>query len=131
MKRFLPAVLRHSPAVRGKCSKPVYGTADFPSPNFRSRTWVVEQDGEILDRYQLLDPLFEEQDINRASQFLERSEGDVVANGAAAMIAYAQLQDPSVDEWPRKRLEEQLKRYCELDTLAMVMVYEALLRWSS
>jgi len=29
----------------------------------------------------------------------------------------------------RRRLERQLKLYCELDTLAMVMVYEALQEW--
>jgi len=29
----------------------------------------------------------------------------------------------------RRRLEGQLKPYCELDTLAMVMVYEALQEW--
>jgi len=41
-----------------------------------------------------------------------------------------------LDRWERRRIasgwkenQGQLKRYCELDTLAMVMVYEALREW--
>jgi hypothetical protein len=45
------------------------------------------------------------------------------------MIAYAQMQDPAMPAAERGRLETQLRRYCELDTLAMVMVYEALKEW--
>lgn len=50
-------------------------------------------------------------------------------NGAKAMIAYARLQDPRLPELEREDLRKQLLRYCELDTLAMVMVYEAIRGW--
>lgn len=53
-------------------------------------------------------------------------EGEVVANVAAAIIAYAEPQDPRMSPEERGRLEGQLKRYCERDTLAIVMVYEAI-----
>jgi hypothetical protein len=131
MKRFLPAVLRHSQAVRRRYSQPVYGTAAMPSLNFQSQAWVVEHEGRTLDPYQLLEPVFEDREVNGALEWLEENEGEAVANGAAAMIAYATLQSPQTTAAQRAALERQLKRYCELDTLAMVMVYEALREWAA
>jgi hypothetical protein len=46
------------------------------------------------------------------------------------VIAYAKLQDPRLPAGQRQGLRAQLLRYCELDTLAMVMVYEALKNWT-
>jgi hypothetical protein len=46
------------------------------------------------------------------------------------MIAYAKLQDSRMPVSEREKLRKQLLRYCELDTLAMVMVYEALREWT-
>jgi len=69
---------------------------------------------------------------NEVTRAIEQSEDeytgnkDFIANGGSAIIAYAQLQDPDLDQKERQRLEKQLKRYCELDTLAMVMVYDEL-----
>ena len=51
---------------------------------------------------------------------------DAVANGGAAMVAYALLQGGTLTDAERRRLHSQLLRYCELDTLAMVMAWEAL-----
>ena len=129
MKRILPAVLRQSKAVRGRYSQPIYGTEALPSCNFVTRRWVVEQDGIVLDPYQTLDPVFDDPEVNTALERLEQYKGVAIANGAAAMIAYAMLQDPTMTAGTRATLERQLKRYCELDTLAMVMVYEALREW--
>jgi len=129
MKRFLPAMLRECASVRMRYAAPVSGTDTLPSLNFERRRWVVEHDGELLDPYRMLDPVFDDPDINHALEWIERSEGGEIANGAAAMIAYAMLQDPTVGAGERARLERQLKRCCELDTLAMVMVYEALREW--
>jgi len=129
MKKFLPAVLRLSEAVRQKYVAPVYGTTAMPSRNFKNQVWVVERDGVALDPYKLLSPLFKEHEVNEALVRLEIAEGGVVANGAAAMIAYSTLQDPELAPADREQLKEQLLRYCELDTLAMVMVYEALREW--
>lgn len=129
MKKLLPAVLRQSDFLRQRYVRPVYGTAEIPSRNFRDQSWVVEHHGVPLDPYTLLSPLFGQHVLDEALARLEASEGDVVANGAAAMIAYAMLQDPARAPAERDRLSEQLLRYCELDTLAMVMVYEALREW--
>jgi hypothetical protein len=129
MKKFLPAVLQHSPVIRNRYAQPIYGTPTMPSHNFSEKLWVVDHDGSSLDPYQLLSPLFGERELDEALARLEENEGEVVANGAAAMIAYAKLQDPQVPREKRQDLRQQLLRYCELDTLAMVMVYEALKNW--
>ena len=64
-----------------------------------------------------------------AREEVEEEASLFVANGGAAMVAYGQLQQRGLPAEERRRLEGQLLRYCELDTLAMVMVYEALREW--
>ena len=49
----------------------------------------------------------------------------VIANGGAAATAYARLQFEELGNEPRQKICEALLRYCELDTLAMVMIVEA------
>jgi len=44
--------------------------------------------------------------------------------GGAAMMAWAAMQFSDMGEGERKRIAEALLKYCELDTLAMVMIYE-------
>jgi hypothetical protein len=131
MKKFLPAVLQYSEVIRDRYAKPVYGTSAMPSHNFCDQVWVVQREGAPLDPYRLLSPLFAEHELNEALERMEAGYGDVVANGAKAMIAYSTLQDPRLQKDERDSLRKQLLRYCELDTLAMVMVYEALREWLS
>jgi hypothetical protein len=52
------------------------------------------------------------------------SDVEDLNNGGAALTAYGFLQytDMSISE--RKKLIDALLRYCELDTLAMVMIWE-------
>lgn len=129
MKRVLPAIIRLSSAVRTKYAQPVYGTTEIPSLNFSRHTWVVEANGETLDPYRLLAPVFADRGLVEAIEQLDHSAGEYIANGAAAMVAYGRLQDPGMPGTEKAELAGQLKRYCELDTLAMVMVYEALVDW--
>lgn len=49
----------------------------------------------------------------------------VIAEGGAAATAYARLQFEKLKPDERVRIQESLLRYCELDTLAMVMVVQA------
>ena len=53
---------------------------------------------------------------------LELKETESVANGGAALAAYAKMQfsDAAMSE----ALEKALLTYCELDTLAMVFIWE-------
>lgn len=131
IKKVLPSILAMSNHLKERYGKPIYGTEAMPSLNFSSGwTWLREENGQIIDPYRLLDPLFMDGEVAQAIEQAENvytGNDRFVANGGAAIIAHAQLQNPDLNQEERRRLETQLKRYCELDTLAMVMVYEALL----
>jgi hypothetical protein len=47
-----------------------------------------------------------------------------ITEGGAAATAYARLQFEDVDAQTRAKICEALLRYCELDTLAMVMIVQ-------
>ncbi len=121
MKRFLPAVLNSSKFLQDKYSRPIYGTQLISSKNFRQMTWITTDDTAIRDPYHLLKPIFQDANLSEALDALEQTEGPVVANGAAAMMAYESLIEGKCDE---PSLSNELKRYCELDTLGMVFVAE-------
>ena len=40
------------------------------------------------------------------------------------MTAYAKMQFAEISEYERQETNKALLKYCELDTLAMVMLYE-------
>ncbi|MCA3034209.1 MAG: hypothetical protein ING33_03220 [Rhodocyclaceae bacterium] len=52
-----------------------------------------------------------------------------LAEGGAATTAWARIQFEETDGLEVDRVAAALLRYCELDTLAMVMVYEAWREW--
>lgn len=127
IKKVLQALLTESAYLRERYSQPVYGTREMPSLNFRDWTWWREAGGVVIDPYLLLGQLLADPELDRAAREEEEEEASAfVANGGAAMVAYGQLQRRDLPVGERRRLEGQLRRYCELDTLAMVMVYEAL-----
>lgn len=132
IKKVLPAILEHSDYLKQRYGQPVYGTSEMPSLNFPKEgwTWLKELDGHVQDPYKLLDPMpFESEILNAIEDAEEDDEGsqEFIANGGAAMVAYGKLQNPDLSQGERSSIEAQLKRYCELDTLAMVMVYEAVI----
>ena len=49
----------------------------------------------------------------------------VISEGGAAATAYARLQFEDMNEKTRQKINTALLRYCELDTLAMVMITQA------
>ena len=57
------------------------------------------------------------------------SQEDELNNGGAAMTSYAKLQFEEISDDEKESLKNGLLRYCELDTLAMVMVFEAWREW--
>jgi hypothetical protein len=130
IKKVLPAALRHSAELQRLYGAQVYGTAAMPSKNFKNKRWVVMDKGSVQDPYELLGPLFSDPDIEAAVGRDDADDdaggGDFIKNGGAAIIAYDQLQQPDLPQSERMRLTTQLLRYCELDTLAMVMVYQSL-----
>ncbi|MCG3775861.1 MAG: hypothetical protein JW395_2707 [Nitrospira sp.] len=129
IKKVLLALLTQSLHLQARYGAPVYGTPEMPSLNFKAQTWCIRAEGALQDPYHLLKPLLGQYDPNGLAKLAEdEGSGDAsfVANGGAAMLAYERLMDPCLPARERKALESQLKRYCELDTLAMVMVYEGL-----
>ena len=123
LKHVLPAVLGSSTFLQEKYAKPIYGAeGGIPSLNFTDHTWLKIQGGLVVDPYKQLPTLFN--DVSEKNIDL-LSDEDELANGGAAMTAYAKIQFESMSDYEREELEKALLKYCELDTLAMVMVYEA------
>ena len=51
---------------------------------------------------------------------------DQIRDGGAALTAYARLMFEDLSPASRARIEKSLLEYCELDTLAMVFLYQGL-----
>lgn len=129
IKKVLPAVMQSSAYLKGRYSKPIYGTpGGIPSLNFTNQVWWTPSGDGAQNPYKLLPPVFNDlsQDLLEG---LESDEGMAIAEGGAATMAFARLQFDNLPVDERKRIEVALLRYCELDTLAMVMIYEAWLHW--
>jgi hypothetical protein len=120
IKYVLPAILNESEFLKTKYSAPFYS-----SNNFKNHQWIkLDSSGKVIDPYKLLPQIMHSYDY----EFLEEtmSEGDAeIKDGGAALTAYALMQFTEMKELERTRIKEALLRYCELDTLAMVMIYEA------
>ena len=69
-------------------------------------------------------PLFEDWDEEQLDATV--SEMENIADGGAALTAYGKLQYTDMPEEERLEIKNSLLKYCELDTLAMVMIYEHL-----
>lgn len=52
------------------------------------------------------------------------SDDDELRDGGAALTAYARIQFEEMSDYERDEIRRALLKYCELDTLAMVMIYE-------
>lgn len=128
LKKVLPALMRSSQCLRAKYGTPSYGGAGM-SLNFMERiAWWREEDGQVLDPYKLLPPVFDDVAQEELEAF-DESAPDELREGGAAMAAYARLQFEELPPAQRQGIERALLRYCELDTLAMVMATQAWLGW--
>lgn len=115
IKYVLPAILNSSNFLKGKYSKPNYNGF-----NFKDKVWVeFDTDGSVINPYKKLETLF---DDNSANYDLITSEK--IADGGAAMSAYAKMQFERMSDYERNSIVNGLKRYVELDTLSMCMIYE-------
>ena len=125
IKDVLPAILNSSALIKSKYSKPVYGTPEMPSLNLENKVWIeYEEDGKtVKNPYKLLPSVSTYIDIPQEElDKMEREDDDTVSNGGAALAAYGKLQFS--DTQMSKALEKALLCYCELDTLAMVFIWE-------
>jgi hypothetical protein len=139
IKKVLPSVMKWSEVLKRLYSGNVYGgegtgsgvvggqQAVIPSKNFKNFAWWVPSDVDPsvpLEPYDLL--RLEAEDL-LGEVVMAGEDPDVLAitEGGAAATAYARLQFEDVDEVERRMIREALLRYCELDTLAMVMIVQA------
>lgn len=118
IKKVLPAVMQSSQFLKDTYSKPIYGAAGgIPSTNFTDMAWFQQtEDGAVYDPYKLLMSdlgLDEDEEIEGINQ------------GGAASYGYLRLQFEDMSGADRKALIAGMLRYCELDTLAMVLIYMA------
>ncbi len=137
IKAVLPAILNSSQAIREKYSKPIYGS-EIHSENYtpdEAIAWIdFGPDGKVENPYKGLKDIADFLEVSEEelkqfdSDWAEKAEENSsnrnasIANGGAALAAYTKLQFS--DEAWTKALEKALYRYCELDTMSMVFIWE-------
>jgi hypothetical protein len=107
--------------LKEKYSQPVCGkNREVTSLNFDSKVWIDE--AYRNDPYKTLPEVFEGFSNEQLDEVF--SEFEELKDGGAAMMAYAKLQFFNTNEDQREAIKQALFKYCELDTLAMVMLWE-------
>ena len=125
LKAVLPAILNESEYLKSRYSKPVYGKGqEILSLNIGPRAWVeFDSSGTVINPYDTLPNLGD--GLTEAEQ--EQLKGlESIKDGGAALTAYARLMFEDMPSKQRETIEQGLKEYCELDTLAMVFLYEGI-----
>jgi hypothetical protein len=122
IKAVLPAALKSSAYLKQKYSQPI-GAINLTCTNFAdSHIWLKSENGAIVNPYKILPPVFE--GWSELELIENVSDMDGIADGGAALTAYAKLQYEDMTDKERAKITTGLLKYCELDTLAMVMIYE-------
>ena len=126
LKYVLPAILGTKGLLRDKYSRPIYGTKEMPSLNLKKgKVWIREGSS---NPYECLPKICEVcPDLPEDVERLFGDEG--IDQGGAAMMAYAKAQFTECSPEEVEGLKRALLQYCELDTLAMVIVWEEWKRW--
>ena len=131
IKQVLPAVLNSSDYLKQKYCQPIYGSI-IPSFNIKETeplAWIkLEADGYVDSPYHQLPSVGEligmsEEDMNQMEQLSIDEKDFEVANGGAALTAYNKLMFCE-GEVLNDALRQALLRYCELDTMSMVFIWE-------
>ena len=131
IKQVLPAVLNSSQYLKDKYSKPIYGS-EIKSCNIKETeplAWIkLEADGHVDSPYHQLPSVGEligmsEADMDQMEQLSNDEKDFEVANGGAALTAYNKLMFCE-GQVMNDALRQALLRYCELDTMSMVFIWE-------
>ena len=118
LKAVLPAIMATSNILKKIYSSPLsFGT------NLKDYILFKQQDNKVVDPYDLLPKLHEliSEDLDKAL-----FHKDSLKDGSGAMKAFQVLQFSQISEAEKLGLRKGLLNYCELDTLAMVMLYQHL-----
>ena len=122
IKAVLPAVLKSSAFLQAKYGQSI-GQVGVSSSNFSpEHIWLKKDNGQVVNPYKMLPPLFEGWTESELEENV--SEIDGIADGGMALTAYAKLQYQDMTDKERTEITSGLLKYTELDTLAMVMIYE-------
>jgi len=122
IKAVLPAILNSSQFLQKKYSRPI-SQLSMTSLNFPpEHIWLEYQDNNYLSPYKTLLPLFADWTEEQLDEVVSDLEN--IADGGMALTAYGKLQYTNMPEAEREEIKKALLKYCELDTLAMVMILE-------
>jgi hypothetical protein len=122
IKAILPAVLHSSEYLQEKYKHPL-GSLNLSSKNFTDdHIFLKFENGSPVSPYKALPSVFDGWDNEQLEKVSESLTE--IKDGGAALFAYQKLQFDDVPEIERKAIRDSLLRYCELDTLAMVMIFE-------
>ena len=131
IKQVLPAVLNSSEYLKQKYIQPIYGSL-IPSCNISAtqpKAWItLDANGHVESPYHQLDSVgaligMSEADMEQMEQLSTDEKDFEVANGGAALTAYNKLMFCE-GEGMNDALRQALLRYCELDTMSMVFIWE-------
>lgn len=122
IKAVLPAILNTSHFIKKKYQNDI-GSINITSKNFPpDYVFLHLENGKAISPYAALPPVYEDWTQDQLENAL--TGVGIISDGGAALTAYAKLQFEDVSVEERGVLENALLRYCELDTLAMVMIFE-------
>lgn len=125
IKYVLPAILNSCEYLQNKYSKPLKEIR-LSSHNFNdNHIWLSKDDaGLYYNPYKKLPKLFEDWTEEELDEIVSGMEE--LSDGGAALTAYGKMQYTDISKAELNELSAALLKYCELDTLAMVMLYEHL-----
>ena len=124
IKAILPAIIKESDFLQQKYGvRGLYGSdLEISSLNFENHCWIT--DG-LTNPYKTLPQVFPDYDNDMIDSVEPIETLKELSDGGAALTAYNYLQYSNVSEEQREYLQQALFKYCELDTMAMVMIIEA------
>ena len=124
IKAILPAIIKESDFLQQKYGvKGLYGSdLEISSLNFENHCWITNG---LTNPYKTLPQVFPDYDNDMIDSVEPIETLKELSDGGAALTAYNYLQYSNVSEKQREYLQQALFKYCELDTMAMVMIMEA------
>jgi hypothetical protein len=118
IKSVLPAIFYDSEFIKERYSKPVgFGN------NLKDEVlWKYDNDNQQpFDPYKILPDTYSKLNNQKHNLLFKDAK---VQDGGAALAAFGKMQFTEMAEYERSALVAALLQYCELDTLAMVMLYQ-------
>jgi hypothetical protein len=122
IKAVLPASLSSSKFLQEKYSQSI-NKINVTSKNFpENHIWLGIDNGVVKSPYKMLPPVFKDWSEEELENTLSNIED--ISDGGAALTTYGKLQYTDMEQEEVDELSSALLKYCELDTLAMVMIFE-------